>query len=142
MLAGKSAADVEGIKQRLHDARLNELALHRAIELQELELQKAHREIAAEIHKAEQSQLDDALANIITATIEALDAIDRLGALKNDLAERGAPLLDDQFRGVMSARDVAAYFHLPTPELCKATRERLIEHWQRHFPAAADKADI
>jgi hypothetical protein len=65
-----------------------------------------------------------------------------LGAHLNAMNDAGASLQPDQFGGVFVLREVAAYFQLPRPEVCGVTRERIVEHWHRHFPAAANKAGV
>lgn len=139
---GRSVVDVTTLEDQLQRDRLNELALHRAIELQEQNVRNAHRVATTAIHEAEQPRLDEHLANVMQSASETFDRIEALRDYARDLSERGAPLTADQFAGVLACDNVSAYFKLSTPEVVDIVRGNLREHWNRHYQRAAAKAGV
>lgn len=134
ILAGRDVNETKMLTEQMQEARLQELALHRAVELQEIEVRRAQIAASVIIHEAEQPALDAKLTAVVEAIGTLFDRLDDLHAFTTDLHERGAPLSEDRFAGAFNHSPVQGHFRLPPLGAVASVREAMTEHWRKHYP--------
>jgi hypothetical protein len=124
-------------RDELAEAQKRELALVRAVEIQQCKVGDAQRDAVRQIHAALQSDLLARLAAVATAVSQIGVEIELLGEFLDSAAEAGAPLPESAWGVVLGHASDDRILTLPVPAQVRRAMRRYVARLKGAFPDLA-----